>query len=661
VPISPAGTACGEVSWTSADGGYGRRTFCFVACTATTDSNPCKLRHPKLACAPSTILLTGYTTQLLRVDLDCDRDTLRFVVRGSNPSARDKGFCHLGDRRGCFSGALPGGGGFGPEGGLAELTRRLEQRHADAPAGSYSARLFSEPDLLAAKLREEADELAEARERDHVIEEAADVLFFACAKLQTVGATLADVEAALSRRQRRVRRRSQHEPGAGEAKPPRSAEEQAAQRAPLPLRRVEPQAVAREIAPAVDRETLRQAGAIVDVVANEGSAALRRIAAELGDLEDADAPLLIDRAGLAAARDALPTETRQLLERAAARIASFAEAQRESLQRLDVPVPGGRAGHEVRPVAVAGCYAPGGRFPLPSTVLMTAVTARVAGVERVIVASPRPTNETLAAAAIAGADALLCVGGAQAIAALAHGVGGVPACDVIVGPGNRWVTAAKQLLCGQVGIDMLAGPTELLVIADGDADPELVAADLLAQAEHDVDARPVLISESVALLDAVDGALAVRLERLSTAETAAQALARQGFCVLVEALEESVAIAEQLAPEHLQLSGPRAAALAPRLSRYGGLFSGEGSAEVLGDYAAGPNHTLPTGGTARFRGGLSVFDFLATRTWLRIDEPEAARELYDDAAALGAIEGLAGHREAALERLRSSDPRRSRA
>jgi len=250
---------------------------------------------------------------------------------------------------------------------------------------------------------------------------------------------------------------------------------------------------------AVDAATLEGARVIVEAVRSGGEAALRDYAERFGDVAEGG-PLVIGRDGLEAALATLGEADRALLVRTAARIRAFAEAQRGALQAITVPIPGGTAGHTAAPVERAGCYAPGGRFPLPSSVLMTAVTARAAGVRTVWVASPRPTVMTLAAAAVAGADALLAVGGAQAIAALAYGAGPVPACDVIVGPGNRWVTAAKQLVSGRVRIDMLAGPSELVVLADDSADPQTVAADLLGQAEHDPDAVPILVTTSATLV-----------------------------------------------------------------------------------------------------------------------------------------------------------------
>ena len=404
-------------------------------------------------------------------------------------------------------------------------------------------------------------------------------------------------------------------------------------------------AVCRDVRDPVDEETLATAAQIVSAVRAGGVDAVRTYAERFGDVA-VGAPLLVMPDKLNAALARISAEDRAVLERTTERIAAFALAQRASLRDLDVPILGGRAGHVVRPVKVAGCYAPGGRFPLPSSVLMTAVTARFAGVETVWVASPRPTDHTLAAAAIAGVDGLLCVGGAQAIAAFAYGAG-VPACDVVVGPGNRFVTAAKQLVSGRVRIDMLAGPSELLVLADEGANAALVDADLLAQAEHDPDAVPMLVSLDDGLVDAVNDEIRRQLEDLPTEETARAAL-RNGFAVVAPDMDAAIALCDRLAPEHLEVHTAGAQAVAERLTNYGGLFIGAGSAEVFGDYGAGPNHTLPTGGTGRFCGGLSVFDFLAVRTWMRLDTTSS--ELVADATALGRIEGLEAHARAAERR-----------
>jgi histidinol dehydrogenase len=399
---------------------------------------------------------------------------------------------------------------------------------------------------------------------------------------------------------------------------------------------------------AVDADTLREAAKIVEDVHERGERAVYEHSVRLGDVEHGE-PMIATREDLQRALDSLPEKQRGVLERTAERIEAFATAQREAITDVDVPILGGRAGHTVAAVERAGCYAPGGRYPLPSSVLMTACTAKVAGVDTIWVASPRPDQVTLAAAAVAGADALLGVGGAQAIAAMAYGAGEVPACDVVVGPGNRWVTAAKKLVAGRVRIDMLAGPSELLVFADHSADPATVAADLLAQAEHDPDALPALVTLDADLVTAVDAELSRQLAELPTAETAAAAL-QNGFAVVVDDIATGVELCDRIAPEHLELLLEDAEAVAERVNHYGGLFVGHGAAEVLGDYGAGPNHTLPTGGTARSTGGLSVFTFLRVRTWMRVDALDGAQELVDDAISLGRLEGLEGHARSAERR-----------
>jgi histidinol dehydrogenase len=359
--------------------------------------------------------------------------------------------------------------------------------------------------------------------------------------------------------------------------------------------------------------------------------------------------LVIDRAGLEAALASIKKEERELLERARDRVLAFAGAQRAALRDIDVAVPGGRAGHRFIPVARAGCYVPGGRFPLPSSAVMTVCAAKAAGVPSAICAGPRPAPATLAAAALSGAEAFLATGGAQGIAALALGAG-VPPVDVVVGPGGRYAAAAKRLLFGVVGTEAPAGPSELLVVAGEGADPELAAADLLAQAEHDVAAVPAAVALDPAFADLLDAALARRLAELPepNRSTAAKALGN-GWLLLARDEAEARAAAERFAPEHLELLVPEPRAWAESIGAAGAVFLGSGAAEVFGDYGAGPNHCLPTGGAARFAAGLSVLSFLRARTWLEMDDPAA---LAGETAALARLEGLEAHARAAeLRRL----------
>ena len=400
---------------------------------------------------------------------------------------------------------------------------------------------------------------------------------------------------------------------------------------------------------AVPAEALAAAAEIVEAVRRDGEPAVRRHAERFGELQPNEA-IVTERPALEQALRSLNRADRERLERVAGRIRAFAEAQRATLREFAVLVPGGEAGHTVAPVERAGCYAPGGRYALPSSVLMTAVTARAAGVREVWVASPRPTPLVLAAAAVAHANGFLRIGGAHAIAALAYGAGPVPACDVVVGPGNHYVTAAKRIVAGDVGIDLLAGPSELIVFADASADPALVAADLLAQAEHDPCALPVLVSASTSLSAQVELEIRQQLSDLPGADVARAALANGGV-ITVDTIDDGVTVCDAIAPEHLQLHLADAPTVAPRLAHYGALFIGAAAGEVLADYGIGPNHVLPTGGTARRTGGLSVLTFLRVRTWVRITDASAARGVMEDAAWFGRAEGLEAHARAAEQRV----------
>jgi phosphoribosyl-ATP pyrophosphohydrolase/phosphoribosyl-AMP cyclohydrolase/histidinol dehydrogenase len=417
------------------------------------------------------------------------------------------------------------------------------------------------------------------------------------------------------------------------------------------LRVVEPGMLARNRQGAVDVDALTVAARIFDDVRSRGWAGALAHATSLGDLASG-AKAIYMGGDLVAAANAVPADQRQLLERVAGRIRSFAGQQRRSLVDLDTNIgSAGRAGHRVMPLEVAGCYAPGGRFPLPSSVLMTAVTAREAGVRSVWVASPKPDAMTLAAAGIAGADGLIAIGGAQAIAAMVFGVPelGLSPCDVIVGPGNKYVTAAKHLATRYTCIDMLAGPSEVLVIADDTARPDLVAADLIAQAEHDPDASALLVTTHAPLVDQVRACLATMLSDLPTAAIARQSLSDNARAVVVANLEQAIRVSDSVAPEHLEIMTREPREVARLCRNYGGIFIGPASAEVLGDYGAGPNHVLPTGGLARSVGGLSVLNFLKVQTWLECGQDSG--ELCRDAAAMGRVEGLEAHSRAAELRL----------
>ncbi len=413
-----------------------------------------------------------------------------------------------------------------------------------------------------------------------------------------------------------------------------------------PLRRIRfnelPSPQLRLFSPEVDETAARA----IQEVRERGEAGLRAWAEKLGELSPAE-PLLAGREELVAAYARVGAEVKALLTRAQSRIAAFAAAQRSSLADVDIPVPGGRAGQVFLPVARAGCYVPGGRYPLPSTALMTVTPAIAAGVREVWCAGPHPTDITLAAAFVAGATGFLRCGGAHAIAALAYGVG-IPRCDVVVGPGGRYVASAKRQLFGAVGTEAPAGPSELLVIADETAHPDIVAADLIAQAEHDIAAVPMLICGSERFALEVEGALATRLSALPEMNRAtATTSLNKAWVLIAPDRDEACAAAEQCAPEHLELFVADPDAYSSGIKSAGAVFIGQGSAEVFGDYGAGPNHTLPTGGAARFAAGLSVLHFLRARTWLRMDHPELLKA---DTAAFARLEGLEGHALAAEAR-----------
>lgn len=396
----------------------------------------------------------------------------------------------------------------------------------------------------------------------------------------------------------------------------------------------------------LDPQTLNSAQQIINDVRKEGDDALRRYADKFNE-RTPDELITLDKRALNDALDRIPTADRQLLERTRDRIAAFAQKQRDCVLPLNTPLPGGSAGHSIEPIENVACYAPGGRYPLPSTVLMTAVPARIAGCPRIVVASPNPPDIVLAAAAVAGADQLLAIGGAHAIAALAYGTATIDPVDLIVGPGNRWVTAAKKLVFGDVAIDMLAGPSELVVFADNSADAKLIAADLLAQAEHDPDARPILVTTCAPLVDDVNAALEQQLVDLPTAQTARNALTN-GLAATARDLSDAIAAIDRMAPEHLALHCASPRTVAKQIRHAGAVFVGEASAEVLGDYGFGPNHSLPTGGAARGTAGLSVVTFLRLRTWLDVQSPDPA--WIDDVARLASLEGLHAHRRSAQMR-----------
>ena len=355
-----------------------------------------------------------------------------------------------------------------------------------------------------------------------------------------------------------------------------------------------------------------------------------------------------------AAFDALTPELRSALELAAQRIAAYHAAQKPE-DRDYTDAQGVRLGAVWRPVDAAGLYVPGGRASYPSSLLMNAIPAKVAGVERLVVVTPTPKGQTnglvLAAAHLAGVDEIWRVGGAQAIGALAYGTDRIKPVDVVTGPGNAWVAEAKRQLYGVVGIDMVAGPSEILVIADGQNNPAWIAADLLSQAEHDPVAQSILITDDAAFADAVIAAVEVELQALATQTTARQSWDDYGVVIVVDDLAaDAPALANRLAAEHVEIATDDPNALFAHIRHAGSAFLGRHTPEAIGDYVAGPNHVLPTGRRARFASGLSVLDFMKRTSFLQLD-PASLAAIGPAAVALAETEGLPAHAKSVALRL----------
>jgi histidinol dehydrogenase len=378
-------------------------------------------------------------------------------------------------------------------------------------------------------------------------------------------------------------------------------------------------------------------------VRRKGDAALRRYAQRLDGLSPS-ASLQVSREEMAAAWDEIPKELRKSMQAATANIRRFARWQmpKEWTRKF----PGVQLGQRVLPLDSVGCYVPGGRYPLPSTLLMTVIPAQVAGVKRIVVVSPRPAKETLAAAHLAGVEEFYRLGGAQAIAALAHGTASVPRVDKIVGPGNLYVTTAKKLVAFECGIDMLAGPTEI-VVASENGNPQWIAADLVAQAEHDPEALAILVTSNLQLARKT----VKEVQRQSSSnKIATQSIARHGYIFVTKSTNETETVTNRLAAEHLTVDQQSDLAW---VHHAGSIFVGANTPQSMGDYISGPNHVLPTGRLARVRGGLSVYDFLRLVT---TQEYTAAglEEYGPHVGRLASAEGLVGH--TASVRIRADGP-----
>jgi histidinol dehydrogenase len=408
---------------------------------------------------------------------------------------------------------------------------------------------------------------------------------------------------------------------------------------------------------ALKRESAADVGRAVDEivadVAARGDAALVEYTQRFDGHEVSRDSLAIGPAEIDAALERCEPEALDALALARDRIEAFHRAQVPANYETTDAV-GVKLGWRWTALEAAGLYVPGGTASYPSSVLMNAVPAKVAGVERVVMVVPTPQGKlnplVLAAARLAGIDEIYRVGGAQAVAALAYGTETIRPVAKIVGPGNAYVAVAKRRVFGQVGIDMIAGPSEVLIMADGDANPDWIAADLLAQAEHDTAAQSILVTDSVRLADAVEHAVEAQLATLPRAAIAGPSWRDYGAIILVPSLAAAIPLVDRVAPEHLEIETEDAEALAARVRNAGSIFLGSHTPEAIGDYVAGPNHVLPTARSARFSSGLGVLDFMKRTTILRCDR--AALEAIGPAAiTLGRAEGLEGHARSVALRL----------
>ena len=386
--------------------------------------------------------------------------------------------------------------------------------------------------------------------------------------------------------------------------------------------------------------------AIIAAVRRRGDAAVLAYARRFDRVKARSvAALEISSRDLNLALRGISNTERKALSSAALRIRKFHERQRAT-SWIFTEADGTRLGQRVTPLARVGLYVPGGKAAYPSSVLMNAIPARVAGVTEVVMVSPNPAPLVLAAAAIAGVDRVFALGGAQAVAALAYGTASVPRVDKIVGPGNAFVAEAKRQVFGQVGIDMIAGPSEILVIGDGSAPADWIAMDLFSQAEHDELAQAILLSPSISYLNDVEIEINKLLSEMPRRKIIAASLAARGALIHTRSLAEACLIADRIAPEHLELAVAKPRALLPRLRHAGAVFLGRWSSEAIGDYCAGPNHILPTAGTARFSSPLGVYDFQKRSSLIEVSR-RGARRLGRLAATLARGEGLTAHAKSA--------------
>ncbi|EIM88071.1 histidine biosynthesis trifunctional-protein [Stereum hirsutum FP-91666 SS1] len=609
---------------------------------------------------------SGATQDVVRIRLDCDEDCLEFSV-----VQHGAGFCHL-ERTSCF----------GEIGGLAALEETLRSRRAEAPEGSYTRRLFEDEGLLRSKIMEEADELCRAETKKDVAFEAADLIYFALTKCVAAGVGIADIESSLEAKARKVTRRPGNAkpqfsaaaastststsnadkplpaPPAATATPPQDPDAPIRMRSydlstVTPSERV--QLLLRPVL-AFD-EMIAKVKPIVDSVRTGGDAALLSLTAKF-DKAQLESTVLFPP--YPPESMVLEDSVRQAIDVAYANVYKFHAAQAEDAALVVETMPGVVCSRFARPIARVGLYVPGGTAILPSTALMLGIPAQVAGCKEIVLATPpRPDGsispEVMYVAHLVGASAVLKAGGGQAVAAMAYGTETVPKVDKIFGPGNQWVTAAKMLVqndtAALVSIDMPAGPSEVLVIADHTCNPAFVAADLLSQAEHGIDSQVVLVSVSLppSTLDAIEHEVDAQARALPRLDIMRQSVAKS-IIVRTESVEEAMKFSNEYAPEHLILHLEGAGERVRMVENAGSVFVGPYSPESCGDYASGTNHTLPTNGYARQFSGVNTLSFQKHITSQELTA-QGLKNLGPVVATLADCEGLGAHANAVRIRL----------
>lgn len=541
---------------------------------------------------------SGDTQELIRVSLDCDQDCLKFVVR-----QQGRGFCHL-----------PQPTCFGELGGISKLEKTLQSRKISAPEGSYTARLFSDEKLLRAKIMEEAEELCDAKTKEDIAFEAADLIYFALTKAVAAGVSLADIETSLDAKSVKVKRRQGDAKGQWAAKegiavaPKEQVKAPVKEDGPILMKRYNASEISeKELLDVLQRPSQKSNDAImgivnpiIEAVRTRGDAAVLEYTHKFEKATSLTSPVL--RAPFPQSMMNLSQETIDAIDISFENIRKFHAAQKEDKPLEVETMPGIICSRFVRPIERVGLYVPGGTAVLPSTALMLGVPAMVAGCKRIVMATPPRadgsiTPEVIYAAHKVGAECIVLAGGAQAVAAMAYGTESVPKVDKILGPGNQFVTAAKMHVSNDtnagVSIDMPAGPSEVLVVADKSANPAFVASDLLSQAEHGVDSQVILIAIDLSEkeLKAIEDALHEQAVALPRVDIVRGAIAHS-VTLVVGSLEEAMRLSNDYAPEHLILQIKDAAAAVDLVENAGSVFVGEWTPESVGDYSAGVNHSL---------------------------------------------------------------------